>query len=118
MQINSVSPTSAYVRWNEVQPISQNGFIIAYELKYEPLETFGGQLVTEYTNSSDSAVLEITLTGLEEYVEYNVSLRAYTAVGSGPFSPEITLLTPEDGKQKLCGKNPIYYGKHLPLQCI
>ena len=38
------------------------------------------------------------LTGLEEYVEYNITVRAYTSVGPGPYSdPPITERTMEDG---------------------
>ena len=37
------------------------------------------------------------LTGLEEFVEYNISVRAYTSQGPGPFSDNITQLTQEDG---------------------
>ncbi len=38
------------------------------------------------------------LTGLEENLEYNVSVRAYTSVGPGPYSPEDMEITFEDGR--------------------
>lgn len=98
MWADSVNSTSVIVTWNEVPPIDQNGIIIAYEVKYTPLETFGGQLREEYVNTSDATVLEVLLTNLEEHLRYNISVRAYTIVGNGPFSPVITEQTPEDGK--------------------
>ena len=61
-----------------------------------PLNTFGGTLVAETVNIS-STVLTIELTGLEEYVEYNISVRAYNSVGPGPYSDSVTERTLEDG---------------------
>ena len=33
--------------------------------------------------------MQISLTGLEEYVEYDVQVRAFTSVGPGPFSVRV-----------------------------
>ncbi len=98
VQTNSTNSTLIAVKWSEVPPIDQNGIIISYEVKYEPLETFGGLLGTKYVNTTDGAILETVLDSLQEYVEYNVSVRAYTDVGAGPFSPEVTQSTLENGK--------------------
>ena len=38
------------------------------------------------------------LTGLEEFVNYTLSVRAYTREGAGPYSEEMTVMTPEDSK--------------------
>ena len=40
---------------------------------------------------------EVMLMRLGEYVEYTVSVRAYTSVGGGPFSSSKTATTFEDG---------------------
>ena len=82
------------VIWEEVLPIDQNGIITIYEVQYEPLQ-FMESLSTIVTNTTDMAV---NLTSLQEYVEYNISVRAYTSIGFGPFSTEITERTFEDGK--------------------
>ena len=42
--------------------------------------------------------LMVVLTGLEEFVQYNISVRANTAVGSGPYSAPESATTFEDGK--------------------
>ena len=81
------------VTWEEVLPIDQNGIII-YEVQYEPLQ-FTESLSTLVVNTTDMA---INLTNLQEYVEYNISVRAYTSIGFGPFSIEITERTFEDGE--------------------
>ncbi len=72
-----------------------------YEVRFEPLEMFGGQIQTQTMNVSALNV-SVTLTDLEEFVNYTISVRAYTSEGEGPFSTEITEGTFEDGKITLC----------------
>ena len=92
-----LSSTEIQVSWEEVPAIDQNGIITMYEVQYEPLVTFGDQIST---NTSTTTMLNLTLTDLEEYVEYNITVRAYTSVGPGPYSdPPITERTDEDGKK-------------------
>ena len=91
----AASSTSIRVSWEEVPAIDQNGIITTYEVRYQPLMTFNGALMTATVNTS---VFELELNGLEEFVVYNISVRAYTSVGAGPYSPEVTERTNEDGK--------------------
>ena len=65
-----------------------------YEVMYTPLETFGGTLQSNTTTVSEPA-LSVVLIGLEEYVNYTISVRAYTSVGMGPYSEDVTILTEE-----------------------
>ena len=68
-----------------------------YEVMYTPLETFEGAL-----ESNSTIVLKparsVNLMGLEEYINYTISVRAYTSVGAGPYSVAVTLLTLQDSK--------------------
>ena len=57
--------------------------------------TFDGQLMTMTMNTSNTSIV---LGGLQEYVEYNITVRTYTSVGPGPFSPAVNNRTFEDGK--------------------
>ena len=91
------SATSIQVNWSEVPAIDRNGIITQYEVRYEPLETFGGQLA-ERTNITNNSTFEILLENLQEYVQYNITVRAFTQVGEGPSSPTITFRTREAGK--------------------
>ena len=63
--------------------IDQNGVITMYEILFVPLETFEGQISTNniIVYTSNGSLLLIVLTGLEEYVEYNISVRAYSNAG-------------------------------------
>jgi hypothetical protein len=68
-----------------------------YEIFYEPLETYGGAigpLFMRVPGTEFSAVLS----DIQEFVSYNISVRAYTSVGDGPFSDSMIVMTPEDGK--------------------
>ena len=95
----AVSSTEILVTWEEVPAIDQNGIITMYEVEFMPLETFGDQIATDSVNITDPTMFNITLTGLEEYVEYNISVRAYTVIGSGPYSVGMVERTLADGRK-------------------
>ena len=86
------------VSWNAVRPIDQNGIITDYEVQYIPLENFGNTIGVETVNTSDMFFL---LNNLEEFVNYNISVRAYTIVGPGPYSDPIMAQTLEDSKPSM-----------------
>ena len=92
-----LSSTEIKVTWEEVPAINRSGIITMYEVQYEPLEIFDDQISIETVITSGS-VLMMNLTGLEEYVEYNISVRAYTSTGPGPYSVDISERTDTDGK--------------------
>ena len=94
----AVSPTAIIVSWEDVPAIDQNGVITMYEIHFVPLETFGGQITSDTVNTSNGSVLMMVLTGLEEYVEYNISVRAYTSAGPGPYSVGVVERTDTDSE--------------------
>ena len=67
-----------------------------YEVVYIPLDDFGGAIGDESTSVSGSTV-SVVLIGLQEYVTYTISVRAYTSVGAGPYSGTVDVMTIEDG---------------------
>ena len=87
-----MNSTALAVSWDSVPEQSQNGIIIMYEVMYEPQKMFAeaGSI-----NTTDMAV---TLSNLQEHVAYNVSVRAYTSAGPGPFSAGVVNRTLEDGE--------------------
>ena len=88
------SSTNLSVSWDPVPPLNKNGVITEYEIRYNQ-STFSEE-VSFVTVPADSS--QLVLVGLEEYVNYTVSVRAYTSVGEGPFSSNITATTLEDGR--------------------
>ena len=89
----AVSSTEVRVTWENVPVIDQNGDIINYEIQIEPLQFPADIFVDQLTTTN----LSIVVTGLEEYIFYNISVRAYTSVGPGPYSDPVTERTLEDG---------------------
>lgn len=81
------------VSWDEVYPIDQNGIITTYEVLYKPQGGVNMSMTVYTTNMS------IILNNLQGFVQYNISVRAYTSIGPGPYSAEVTERTLEDGKR-------------------
>lgn len=94
-----LSSTEIMVTWGPVPPVDQNGIITEYEVMFEPLETFSGTITTQTANVTAPA-MSVILTGLQAFVNYSISVRAYTRIGAGPFSTVITNMTHEDGEYK------------------
>ena len=90
-----VSSTEIMVTWDIVPEIDQNGVITMYEVLYVPLETFDGMIGIDMMLVESTSFL---IRDLQEYVDYNVSVRAYTSVGAGPYSTGMIVRTLEDGK--------------------
>ena len=88
----NTSSTSISVSWEAVQADLQNGIITGYNITY--------QSQTENDNGVGEAGpndLQANLTGLKEFVKYNISVVAFTEKGDGPPSI-IVVRTDEDSK--------------------
>ena len=96
--ITAQSSTVMLVTWDMVPPIDQNGIITVYQVNYRPLQTFGGVIGAETVNVTG---LTAILTDLEEAIEYNISVRAYTRVGVGPHSENLINMTLTDGELEI-----------------
>ncbi len=108
LQATPTSSTTISLTWIEVDPLDQNGIITMYDILYIPLQTFDGAIGSRTDRVSGSNT-SMVLDQLQEYVNYNISIAAYTCVGRGPFSDVITILTLEDGKFKF---------SHMIFRCI
>ena len=94
MNTTAISPTEIMVTWDIVPEIDQNGVITMYEVLYVPLETFDGAIGPLSVNVTGRMT---TLTDLQEYVNYTISVRAYTSVGAGPYGDGVIEMTNEAG---------------------
>ncbi|XP_020608188.1 receptor-type tyrosine-protein phosphatase F-like isoform X1 [Orbicella faveolata] len=94
VQGRNSSSNSILVTWGDVPAEQQNGIITGYNITY--------QSQTENDNNSVSAGREDRqkeLTGLKEYVNYNITVFAFTVKGDGPASdPVIVVRTDQDSK--------------------
>ena len=92
--------------------IHQNGEIISYEVRVDPAQFQN----VSYINVSGSELM-LVIDRLEEFVEYNFTIRAYTIVGPGPFSVVTTSTTDQAGERSVCMnvKNPMIMANHFPV---
>ena len=88
-----VSPTEVEVSWLGLDPIHQNGIITVYEVDYQPMNGFESEDVTRVNTTNTT----IVLMDLHESVQYNITVRAFTSVGGGPFSNPVASITHEAG---------------------
>ena len=89
----NTSSTSIKVSWNEVPVDQQNGVILGYHIFYKALPS-GEELNETVSNTT----LTVNLTGLQEFVQYNISVAALTSHGTGPQSAALFVFTAEDSK--------------------
>ena len=89
----NTSSTSISVSWEAVQADRQNGIITGYNITYQSQTENHTGVVEAGPND-----LQANLTGLMEFVEYNISVVAFTAKGDGPPSTIIVVRTDEDSK--------------------
>ena len=79
--------------WEEVPADQQNSNITSYTITY--------QSQTENDNGNvqvNGSVRQTELTNLKEYVNYNITVFASTAIGDGPPSNPIVVTTDQDSK--------------------
>ena len=73
-----------------------HGNITLYEVRYSSSDFMDSVNQTFNTSSGDKISLEVA--GLEEFANYTIEVRAYTAVGPGPYSNIIFVQTLPDSK--------------------
>ena len=93
VSVDNITSTTIILSWSEVPAIDQNGIIIEYEVEYTQNTTFD---ITNQSVMINSTTVE--LTDLHEYVQYSIRVRAYTSIGSGPYTTVINVTTAQDGK--------------------
>ena len=102
MRGHNTSSTSISVSWEAVQADLQNGIITGYNITYQSLTENDKGFVT--TGPDDR---QANLTGLKEFVEYNISVVAFTVKGDGPPSV-IVVRTDQDSKLNYSLKKKIF----------
>ena len=115
MQGHNTSSTSIQVSWVAPNAADQNGAVTVYTVYYQAV----GANVHDGTLKQQAVVAplnETVLTGLEEYVEYNISVSASTSVGEGPFSASIVVRTAEAGKSVSVEKRCVSWKTRILLE--
>ena len=90
---HSVSSTSIVVSWGQVPFPDQNGVILSYTVTYRWLPSGSSQTKKVLAPANQS-----TLTGLNEYTNYSITVFASTSKGGGNQSTADLVITDEDSK--------------------
>ena len=94
MRGHNTSSTSILVLWDKVPVDQQNGNITGYTITYQ--SQTGGHNGNVRAGPDDR---QKELTGLKEYVDYNITVFASTVKGDGPHStPVLVIRTDQDSK--------------------
>ena len=89
LSITSIYSTALQLSWNEPNAADRNGVLQNYHIFYSIVGS-----AVEHTVETENT--GITLTGLEEYTDYVISVNASTVIGIGP-GASVTIRTAADG---------------------
>lgn len=87
---NSPSPSSLVLQWQPPPILHRNGLIINYMVQFTEISTHNSS-----TFFSNSTSMEVEM--LSAFTAYSFSVSAATAIGFGPMSEHLIVLTAEDG---------------------
>ena len=104
----NVSSTAILVTWTEVNARDRNGIIITYEVDYQPANRFNDSDIVDIVNTTNTSIV---LQNLHEFVQYNITVRAYTSIGPGPFSEHELSIT-QEARKSLNMKFYVVYRLH------
>ena len=90
---HNTSSTSIFVHWDHVPAAHQNGAILYYTVTFRALPSGFRQTVIVSAQANQT-----TLTGLNKYTNYSISVFASTSKGAGRVSAPIFIVTDEDSK--------------------
>ena len=93
IQGHFTSSTGIYVQWGNVPAADQNGVIEKYTVTYKALPDGSPQSKVVIAPTT-----QVTLTGLNEYTNYSITVFASTVKGGGNQSKPIIVITDEDSK--------------------
>ena len=91
------SSTEILVRWKNVDETERNGIILGFKIYYRAVGNFSVNRTVMVKEIDGESTTETVLTGLEKFIEYSISVLAFTSKGDGPNSTEVTATTDQDG---------------------
>ena len=91
------SSTSILVQWGDVPAADQNGIILSYTVTYKALPG-----CTPKTEVFIAPTTGVTLTDVNEFTNYSITVFTSTVKGAGNDSEPIIVITDEDSKLKYC----------------
>ena len=92
-----LSVTEIRVEWEPVSERDKNGVITHYEVHVN--QSDNSALPTTNSTAVNSPSLSVVLSGLHPFINYTITVRAFTSVGPGPLNP-IPVLNTTDPSSK------------------
>jgi len=92
----SATKRSINVTWMVLNCQDRHGIITMYEVRYTSSDF--GDNVNQTLNTSMGDDTSLIVSGLEEFTNYTVEVRAYTSAGAGPYSTPMNVQTMQDSK--------------------
>ena len=93
----NTSSTTIRVTWKLPPLAEQNGIIVSQYVYYQAVEGSYRESTKRHKQVTGTST-QTDLSGLEEYVIYNISVSASTSAGEGPNSIAIAVRTAEAGE--------------------
>lgn len=93
VHIVSMGSRSISLSWSPPLAALQNGKLTGYIVGYR-----SGLSTVRYVKSEADSRLNMTVSNLNPYSTYTLTVRAYNAKGEGPNSPPLVVQTQQDGK--------------------
>ena len=93
VEIQSISATSVSIAWSTPKFDMQNGDIFAFVIFIVGEKAHHKQTI----NSTESYISGVTLSSLEPFSQYNLSIAAVNVNGSGPYSSPLPFETAHAG---------------------
>ena len=93
----NTSSTTIRVTWKVPPSAEKNGIITWYIVSYQAIGGSYNDSTKRYKKVTGAST-QADLTGLEEYVLYNITVSAATSSGEGPNSIAVTVRTSKAGK--------------------
>ncbi|XP_077980875.1 uncharacterized protein LOC144436075 [Glandiceps talaboti] len=91
VNVTNSNKTSIMVTWDP--PLKPRGEIIKYQVRWKGRESWSNATIYVAEDTLDN--LQYQITGLQEYVQYEIQVQAFTTAGQGGFSQVIHLYTSE-----------------------
>ena len=110
VKISDVTSSTMKVRWQPPSPSVRNGKITKYQVHFTGLGDTTIRQSREMTTNQTNA----RLTGLLPNTRYDVTVRAFTIVGPGPYSKAVDAFTKQGKVTVLTG---FYFSYHVIQAC-
>ncbi|XP_015125029.1 Down syndrome cell adhesion molecule homolog [Diachasma alloeum] len=116
VKVESAGPGELIVHWQAPPKESCNGDLLGYIVTWsEHSSSTSGVNQSKSLTVNGWATTKVQLTGLRKFTKYDISIRAFNSIASGPGNPSIVGTTQEGGGARQRESSRSILGKHFPM---